>query len=193
MSRAYLIETLWWTHWGFDVKRTNVLPVFLQQRHQEVDWQVNILGKFVRIHFDVSNGNWQTQDLIGRKNEYWISFFKCMLSKFITFFIWNLIVALTSSIFDVIDSEWASRPGNLPALFKPGPNNLGICLINDSDAKKASYFLANFLTNFLFLFNFFKASASMNGTSLAFASSQCCWSPKIHTCILGRGMYFNLK
>ncbi|KAE9535839.1 hypothetical protein AGLY_007740 [Aphis glycines] len=65
------------------------------------------------------------------------------------------MVALTSSIF---------IPGNLPALFKPGPNKRGICLIRASLAKNASYRLANFFTNFLFLLSFFKASTSMNGT-----------------------------
>jgi hypothetical protein len=59
-----------------------------------------------------------------------------------TFFIWNLMVALTSSILAVIDSWWVRRPGNLPALFKPGPSRRGICLISDSEARKASYFLA---------------------------------------------------
>jgi hypothetical protein len=32
----------------------------------------------------------------------------------------------------------------------------------------------------------------MYGTLLALASSQCCWSPRTHTCILGRGICFNL-
>lgn len=109
-----------------------------------------------------------------------------------TFFIWNLMVLLTSSIFCAIDSEWARRPGNLPALLRPGPSKRGICLMSDSEARKASYFLASFFTNFLFLLSFFRASASMYGTSLALASSQCCWSPRMQTCILGRGMNFNL-
>lgn len=56
----------------------------------------------------------------------------------ITFFIWNLMVALTSSIFCVMDSWCDRRPGNLPALFRPGPRRRGICLIRDSDARKAS-------------------------------------------------------
>ena len=32
--------------------------------------------------------------------------------------------------------------GNLPALFRPGPSRRGICLITDSDARKAAYFFA---------------------------------------------------
>ena len=34
------------------------------------------------------------------------------------------------------------RVGNLPALFKPGPSSRGICLMTESDAKKAEYFFA---------------------------------------------------
>ena len=61
---------------------------------------------------------------------------------YLTFFIWNLIVALTSSTFCIIGSWCDKRPGNLPALLSPGPKSLGICLIKASDARKASYFLA---------------------------------------------------
>merc|ERR1719334_1296046 len=58
-----------------------------------------------------------------------------------TFFIWNLMVPRTSSILLGMGSLWVSRVGNLPALFRPGPRILGICLISDSDARKASYCL----------------------------------------------------
>ena len=34
---------------------------------------------------------------------------------------------------------------------RPGPRRRGICLMRASEAKKASYFLASFLTSFLFL------------------------------------------
>lgn len=62
--------------------------------------------------------------------------------KLLTFFIWNLIVALTSSTFIIMDSEWVRGAGNLPALFRPGPRRRGICLMRASLARKASYFLA---------------------------------------------------
>lgn len=60
----------------------------------------------------------------------------------LTFFNWNLIVALVSSTLPLIESEWDIGVGNLPALFKPGPRIFGICLINVSEARKALYFLA---------------------------------------------------
>ena len=53
-------------------------------------------------------------------------------------------------------------------------------------------YIPSFFTSFLFLFSFFRASTSMYGTLLALASSQCCWSPRTHTCILGLGICFNL-
>ena len=56
-----------------------------------------------------------------------------------TFFIWNLMVALTVSIFSVSLSPPARVVGNLPALVRAGPNRRGICLIRESEARKALY------------------------------------------------------
>ena len=39
-------------------------------------------------------------------------------------------------------SLWETSVGNLPALFRPGPSSRGICLMTDSDATNAAYFLA---------------------------------------------------
>lgn len=36
VSNALLIQSLWRSHGGFDVKGTHVLPVLLQQRNQKV-------------------------------------------------------------------------------------------------------------------------------------------------------------
>lgn len=131
------------------------------------------------------------------------------------------MVDLTSSTLVFMFSLCVSREGNLPALFRPGPRIRGICLIRDSEARKASYFLAtqrdsgksatlklipiisvskvhvpgcvpSFLTSFLFLLSFFRASMSMCGSSAALASSQCCWSPRTHTENLGLGRVFSL-
>ena len=53
--------------------------------------------------------------------------------------------------------------------------------------------LPNLLTNFLFLFNFFKSSRVIHGTLLALASSQCFSSPRTHTLNFGLGTYLSLK
>ena len=65
----------------------------------------------------------------------------CTLNTF-TFFSWNLMVALVSSTFVTRESWCEIGVGNFPALFKPGPKILGICLIKESDARKALYFFA---------------------------------------------------
>lgn len=60
----------------------------------------------------------------------------------LTFFIWNLMVPLTSSTFTNMLSVCVRREGNFPALLSPGPRIRGICLMRLSEARKASYFLA---------------------------------------------------
>ena len=47
-------------------------------------------------------------------------------------------------------------------MLRPGPKRRGICLMTDSEAKKAWYCFESFLTNFLFLFSFFSASTSIH-------------------------------
>lgn len=46
------------------MERADVLPVLLEQRHEEVHRQVNILGEFIGSHVDVSDGNRQAQDFL---------------------------------------------------------------------------------------------------------------------------------
>lgn len=43
------------------------------------------------------------------------------------------------------------------------------CLMRESDARKASYFLANFLIKFLFLLNFFRSSTDMRSKPICSA------------------------
>ena len=68
-----------------------------------------------------------------------------------TFLSWNFMVERTSVILLVRSSECDTGVGNLPALERPGPRRRGICFMRASEARKASYFLASFLTSFLFL------------------------------------------
>lgn len=58
-----LVKSLWWSHGGFDVQRANVLPVLLQQRHQKVGRQMDVLDQFVEGHVNVADGNRQAQHL----------------------------------------------------------------------------------------------------------------------------------
>ena len=58
-----LVQTLSGTHSTFDVQRANVLPMLLEQRHQEVNGQVDVLDQLILVHAHVSNGDAQAQDL----------------------------------------------------------------------------------------------------------------------------------
>ena len=58
-----LVKTLRGSHGALDVERANVLPVLLEQRHQEVDGQMNVLDQLILGHVDVANGDVQAEDL----------------------------------------------------------------------------------------------------------------------------------
>jgi len=62
-----LVETLAGTHGALDVERAHVLPIFLEQRHQEIDGETDIGGQVVRLHGDVAHGDGQAQDLLELK------------------------------------------------------------------------------------------------------------------------------
>jgi hypothetical protein len=113
-----------------------------------------------------------------------------------TFFNWNLMVDLTSSILAARSSLCETGVGNFPALERPGPRRRGICLMRASDETKASYLRASFLMSFLFLLSFFKSchivstcfarrgvehrltSVLMASTPWCLARSISCWSPR---------------
>eukprot|EP00170_Pyropia_yezoensis_P007002 contig_28565_g7024 len=77
-----------------------------------------------------------------------------------TFFSWNLTVERSSVTLSSIESACVNSDGKRPALLRPGPRIRGMVLIIESEARKASYFLANFFTGFFCLLNFFSASTS---------------------------------
>jgi len=62
-----LIQTLTGTHRALDVQRADVLPVLLQQRHQEVDSQTDVGGQVIRLHGNVADSHGQAQDLLELK------------------------------------------------------------------------------------------------------------------------------
>jgi len=59
-----LVDALGLTHGGLDVSRLEVLPVLLQQGHQEVDGQVDVLTKVFLVHLDVTDAGTQAQHLL---------------------------------------------------------------------------------------------------------------------------------
>jgi len=73
IQRNGLEETLGLAHRTLQVKGSDVLPLLLQQRDQEVDRQHGVGHDLVLGHVDVANGDTKTQDLLeleldGRSN-----------------------------------------------------------------------------------------------------------------------------
>lgn len=88
---------------------------------------------------------------------------------------------------------------NSPPAAQPLPRDSGPSVTLKPTWQKRPFLPAprrrspSFLTSFLFLLSFFRASMSMWGMSTALASSQCCWSPRTHTENLGRGVDLSLR
>ena len=63
VSLQGLVETLAGTHGALDVERAHVLPILLQQRHQEIDGETDVGGQIISLHGNVANSDGQAQDL----------------------------------------------------------------------------------------------------------------------------------
>ena len=59
-----LVKPLDFAHGGLDVEGLDVLPVLLQQGHQEVHGQVDVLSQLLLCHLNVSNGNVKAENLL---------------------------------------------------------------------------------------------------------------------------------
>merc|ERR1712142_1307678 len=59
-----LIQPLHRSHSTLDEERSNILPVLLQQRHQEVDRQEDVLSQLIFGHLNMTNSDSQTEDLL---------------------------------------------------------------------------------------------------------------------------------
>ena len=59
-----LVQSLNRSHGGLDVQTLDVLPVLLQQRHQEVHGQVNVLDQFLFSHANVADSDTQAENLL---------------------------------------------------------------------------------------------------------------------------------
>ena len=58
-----LIDALWFSHGTLDVQRSDVLPVFLQQRYEEVDTKSDVVYQVLICHSNVTDGDGNTQGL----------------------------------------------------------------------------------------------------------------------------------
>merc|ERR1719166_598896 len=59
-----LVQSLNGSHGGLDVQTLDVLPVLLQQRHQEVHGQVNVLDQFLFSHANIADSDTQAENLL---------------------------------------------------------------------------------------------------------------------------------
>ena len=64
LTQCGLVEPLDLAHGGLDVEGLDVLPVLLQQGHQEVHGQVDVLSQLLLCHLNVSNGNVKAENLL---------------------------------------------------------------------------------------------------------------------------------
>ena len=58
-----LEKTLRGSHGALNVKGPDVLPVLLQERHEEIDGQMDVLDELIFVHLDVTDGDVQAQHL----------------------------------------------------------------------------------------------------------------------------------
>jgi len=59
-----LVDTDGRTHGGLQVEHANILPVLLQQGHEEVDAHLSVLEDLLLLHFTVANGHSHAQNLL---------------------------------------------------------------------------------------------------------------------------------
>ena len=59
-----LVEPLDGAHGGLDVETLHVLPVLLQQRHEEVHGEVDVLDELLLRHLHVPDGDAEAQHLL---------------------------------------------------------------------------------------------------------------------------------
>merc|ERR1719209_1357284 len=63
-NNKYLVDSLWFSHGGLDSQRFDILPIFLEERNQEINCQVQVLNKLVIRHTNITNGNIQAKNFL---------------------------------------------------------------------------------------------------------------------------------
>ena len=64
-------------------KQTHILPVFLQQRYQEVDTELHILENLLLLHSTVSNGNAHAKNFLELELDHCFGFINFGLQGFL--------------------------------------------------------------------------------------------------------------
>ena len=60
----FSVQPLDLSHGGLDVETLHVLPVLLQQRHEEVHGQVDVLDELLLTHLHVAHGDAEAENLL---------------------------------------------------------------------------------------------------------------------------------
>jgi hypothetical protein len=63
-TQGNLVKSDGWAHGGRDVEGSDVLPLFLKKRDQEVNAHVDVLDQLIVVHVNITDGNSQAQDLL---------------------------------------------------------------------------------------------------------------------------------
>merc|ERR1719312_5955 len=100
-----LVQSLNWTHSRLDVQRLHVLPMLLQQTHQEVHGQMNISHELVLCHGHVANSHGETEHLLHLELD----------GRFQVSYLHFKIVAVSHKSGELASlvQPWAQKPGNL--------------------------------------------------------------------------------
>jgi len=62
--KGNLVDSLGWSHSALDVERADVLPVLLEERHQEVDSHLDVNDDLILGQVDVSDGDTKAKNLL---------------------------------------------------------------------------------------------------------------------------------
>ena len=144
-----LEQTYRLAHRRLDVQRLHVLPVLLEERDEEVDAQHDVSKHLILSHLDVADGDTQAEDLLELELDRGANLDDLVVKVLRVRDGGGEFAGCRRAIFKTAAPELA-RCCYSP-LERPGPSKRGICLMRASEDRKASYFLASFLTSFLFL------------------------------------------
>jgi len=144
-----LVEPLRFAHGGLDVQTLDVLPVLLQQRHEEVHGEADVLHQLLLRHVHVADRNTETQHLLHLELDGGLH-----------------VIHLLLEVIGVSD-----HGGELSRLVQARAQQSWNLLDEGVGAEEGVIALGQPLDLFLSLLSFLRSSADMQGSSLLVASS----------------------
>ena len=130
-----LVKSLGFAHGGLDVETLDILPVLLEQRHEEVHGQTDVLHQLVIRHLNVAHGNVQAEDLLHLELDGGLEDIHFLLE----------VICVCHHSGELASLRWTTYICHQDTLIvhdytllRPGPRSLGICLIRVSEQRNAS-------------------------------------------------------